>query len=219
MFIGHFAVAFGARKYAPRVQLAWLIAGVARADILWTAFLLLGWEHTRIAPGDTRYTPLDLYDYPWSHSLLMLVVWGVALGAIYFAWKKDAMGAGIVGACVLSHWVLDWVTHRPDMPLYPGGPKFGLGLWNSVAGTMVVEIAMFAAGVWIYFRATRARNWKGKYITPAFAAMLLFVFVADRFSPPPGSLQEVAKTGLIATLIMLAWAWWFDRNREPVVAV
>jgi hypothetical protein len=219
MFIGHFAVAFGARKYAPRVQLAWLIAGVAWADILWAAFLLLGWEHARIAPGDTRYTPLDLYDYPWSHSLLMLVVWGVALGAIYFAWKKDAMGAGVVGACVLSHWVLDWVTHRPDMPLYPGGPKFGMGLWNSVAGTMVVEIAMFAAGVWIYLRATRARNWKGKYIAWAFAAMLLFVFIADRFSPPPSSLQEVAKTGLIATLIMLAWAWWFDRNREPVVAV
>jgi len=129
VFIGHFAAGFAAKRAAPRVSLALLMAAVAWADILWTIFLLLGWEHARISPGDTKYTPLDLYDYPWSHSLLMLLVWGALLGGIYWLLKRAATGAWIVGGCVVSHWVLDWVTHRPDMPLYPGGPRFGLGWW------------------------------------------------------------------------------------------
>src|SRR5215469_13254555 len=113
MFIGHFALGFAAKKPAPRVSLALLMTAVAWADILWTIFLLLGVEHARISPGDTKYTPLNLYDYPWSHSLLMLVIWGALLGGIYWLIGKDAAGAWAVGACVVSHWVLDWVTHRP----------------------------------------------------------------------------------------------------------
>lgn len=214
MFIGHFAVAFGAKKPAPGVSLVVLMTAVAWADILWTIFLLLGWEHARIAPGDTEYTPFDLYDYPWSHSLAMLIVWAALLGGVYWLLRKDALGAWIVGGCVVSHWVLDWITHRPDMPLYPGGPKFGLGLWNSVTRTMVVEIAMFAVGVWMYLTATRAKNWAGRYIAWAFVVLLLFVFVADRFSAPPENMHEVALTGLIATAIMLVCTWGFDVNRE-----
>lgn len=214
MFIGHFAVAFGAKKAAPRVSMALLTAAVAWADLLWTAFLPLGWEHVRIAPGNTAFTPLDLYDYPWSHSLLMLVVWGVALGAAYWACKKDVVGACVVGLCVVSHWVLDWVTHRPDMPLYPGGPKVGLGLWNSIAGTMAVETVMFVAGVWVYARVTHARNRIGRYAFWAYVALLLILYYGDRFSPPPDSVDQIAWTGLIATIVLLLWAWWFDRNRE-----
>jgi membrane-bound metal-dependent hydrolase YbcI (DUF457 family) len=214
MFIGHFAVGFAAKKAAPKVQLALLMAGVAWADILWAIFLMLGWEHARIAPGDTKYTPFDLYDYPWSHSLLMLIVWGALLAGVYWLCKKDSVGAWVVAGCAVSHWVLDWVTHRPDMPLYPGGPKAGLGLWNSIGGTMVVEIAMFIAGVWIYRTATSPKNWVGRYLSWAFVSLLLLIFVADRFSPPPQSMHAVAQTGLIATVITLAWAWWFDWNRE-----
>lgn len=217
MFIGHFAVGFAAKKYAPRAPLALLMAGVAWADILWTAFLLLGREHARIAPGDTKYTPLDLYDYPWSHSFLMLLLWGALLGGIYWLVRKDSAGAWIVGACVLSHWILDWITHRPDMPLYPGGgPKLGLGLWNSVPGTLVVESLMYFAGVWLYLSTTRPRNWVGRYICYAFTVVLLLLFYADRFSPPPESLREVAQTGLLATLITLAWVAWFDHYRAPI---
>lgn len=214
MFIGHFAVGFAAKKPAPRVSLALLMAAVAWADILWTIFLLLGWEHARVAPGDTKYTPLDLYHYPWSHSLAMLIVWGALLGGVYWLVKKDTVGAWVVGACVVSHWVLDWVTHRADMPLYPGGPKFGLGLWNSISGTMAVEIAMYAAGVWIYMKMTRAKNWMGSVVAWGFVVVLLGMFCVDRFSPPPESLREVARTGLIATVITILWVWWFDRNRE-----
>ena len=215
MFIGHFAVAFGAKRYAPRVQLAWLTAGVAWADILWTIFLLRGWEHVRIAPGDTKFTPLDLYDYPWTHSLLMLAVWGAALGAVYFARKKDVTGAWVLGLCVLSHWLLDCATHRPDMPLYPGGPKFGLGLWNSIPGTLAVETGMFIAGVWLYTTATRAKNAVGKYAFWAYAAVLPILFYGNLLSPPPASVMpDIVWPGLIACIVLVAWSWWFDANRE-----
>jgi len=214
MFIGHFAVGFAAKKFAPRAPLAALVAAPLWADILWPVFLLLGWEHARIVVGDTRYTPFDLYDFPWSHSLLMLIIWATLLSAAYQWWKKDAAGAVAIWIGVLSHWLLDWITHRPDMPLYPGGPKCGLGLWNSIPGTMVVEISMFAAGLWMYSQATRPRGKIGRYGFWAYAALLLAIYIADRWSPPPETMTEVAWTGIIATAVMLPWAAWFDAHRE-----
>jgi membrane-bound metal-dependent hydrolase YbcI (DUF457 family) len=214
MFIGHFAVGFAAKKFAPRASLALLLAAPLFLDILWPVFLLLGWEHARVDPGNTRYTPLDLYDYPWSHSLLMCIVWATAFAAIYFALTRYKPGALAIWIGVVSHWILDWITHRPDMPLYPGGgPRFGLGLWNSIAGTMVVEIGMLLIGVALYMSGTRARDRIGRYAFAAYVLLLLFLFVADRFSPPPQNMTQVASAGAAFSVILLPWAWWFDRHR------
>jgi membrane-bound metal-dependent hydrolase YbcI (DUF457 family) len=214
MFIGHFAVGYGSKRFAPRAPLWALMAAPLLADILWTVFLLTGWEHARIAVGDTRFTPLDLYDYPWSHSLVMLMVWGAVLGGAYFLWKREWAGAAAIWIGVVSHWVLDWITHRADMPLYPGGTKFGLGLWNSIAETMVVETVMLVAGVWVYATATRARDWIGRYLFWGYVVALMVFYVADRFGKPPESMREIAWTGVIATVVMLGWAGWFDAHRE-----
>jgi len=78
---------------------------------------------------------------------------------------------------------------------------------------MVVEIAMYATGVWIYMAVTRPKNGVGRYVTWAFVMVLPLLFVADRFSPPPENMKEVATTGAIATLIIVVWTWWFDHNR------
>lgn len=214
MFIGHFGVGFGLKRLAPRAPLAALMAAVAWADILWTVFLLLGWEHVRIAVGDTKWTPLDLYDYPWSHSLLLLAIWGAVLALLYRAFQNDSAGAWAIAIGVVSHWVLDWLTHRADMPLYPGSTKFGLGLWNSMAGTLIVELAVFFGGVWLYARTTRARDRVGRWAFWAYVFFLLIIYVGDRFSAPPENPREIAWTGLIATVVLLAWAWWFDRHRD-----
>ena len=136
MFLGHPAVGLASKRSVPHISLGLLFRAPMLLDFLWPVFVLLGLEHFRIDPGNTAVTPLDFYDYPWSHSLLMAVVWSVLFGAIYFALRRDARGASILGAGVLSHWVLDFVTHRPDLPLYPGGPKVGLGIWNSMAATV-----------------------------------------------------------------------------------
>jgi membrane-bound metal-dependent hydrolase YbcI (DUF457 family) len=216
MFIGHFGVGFGLKRMAPRVSLALLIASSVWADILWTVFLLLGWEHARISVGDTRWTPLDLYDYPCSHSLLFLALWATALAVLYRVYRTDIVGAAAIWLGVVSHWLLDWITHRPDMPLYPNGAKHGLGLWNSIPGTLAVELLLFGAGVWLYAGCTRPRDRIGRIAFWAYVAALLLLYLGDRFSGPPRSIREVALSGLIGTMAFLVWPWWFDRHRTPV---
>lgn len=164
MFIGHFAVGFAAKRFAPRTSMDVLLAAPLLLDMLWPVFLLLGWEHARIDPGNTRFTPLDLFDYPWSHSLAMSLVWATSFAVIYHIVVRFWPGTLAIWIGVVSHWLLDWVTHRPDMPLYPGGgPRLGLGLWNSIVGTIIVEITLLAVGVWLYVRITRARDRIGQY--------------------------------------------------------
>ena len=214
MFIGHFAVGFGAKKFAPRSSLAVLIVAPLLSDILWPFFLLLGWEHVRISPGDTKFTPLDLYYYPWSHSLLMTGVWATAFALIYWFFTRYRAGAIVVWVGVISHWILDWISHRPDMPIYPGGERLGLGLWNSIPGTMIVEICMFVIGIWLYVSTTRPRDRIGRYAFYAYIGLLFVLYVGDRFSPPPSGVADLVWTGVIAEAILIPWAWWFDHHRE-----
>lgn len=214
MFIGHFAVGFAAKKFAPRTNLAALLAAPLLLDILGSVFVLAGSEQARIDPGNTRFTPLDFVSYPWSHSLLMAVVWATAFALVFYGITRYRPGTVVIWIGVVSHWVLDWVSHRPDMPLYPGGPKLGLGLWNSIAGTMIVEVAMLAAGIYLYLHATRASDPSGQYLLAAFVGLLLVLYVADRFSPPPPSVAAIAWTGIAAAIIFLPWSWWIDRHRS-----
>ncbi|HSZ00616.1 MAG TPA: metal-dependent hydrolase [Terriglobales bacterium] len=213
MFIGHFAIGFAAKKFAPRTSLAALLAAPLLSDMLWPVFLLLGWERARIDPGNTRFTPIDLTYFPWSHSLLMCIAWASAFALIYYWIARYLPGTIVIWIGVVSHWILDWVTHRPDMPLYPGGPRFGLGLWNSIAGTLVVETLMFATGVWLYVRSTRARDSIGHYGFLAYVGLLMLAYIGDRFSDPPTSIADIAWTGIVAIAILIPWAWWFDHHR------
>jgi hypothetical protein len=217
VFIGHFAVGFGAKKFAPRTSFALLLAAPLLSDILWPIFLLFGWEHVRIDPGNTKYTPLDLYDYPWSHSLLMCCVWATLFAGIYYAFSRYRAGAIAIWIGVISHWILDWISHGPDMPLYPGSAKYGLDLWNSIWGTITVEIAMYAIGVGLYVRATRAGDWKGRWPFIVFVVLIFAFYIADRFSAPPTSVpSDIAWPGVIFTAVLLPWVWWFDRHRDAL---
>jgi len=217
MFIGHFAIGFAAKKFAPRSSETVLVAAPLLADVLWPVFLLLGWEQVRIDPGNTRFTPFDFISYPWSHSLLMLCVWATVFGGVYYAITCYWTGAIAIWIGVVSHWVLDWVTHRPDMPLYPGGPRYGLGLWNSIAGTMVTELLMFAVGVWMYLRATRPKDRTGRYALAAYVGLLLLTYVANAFGSAPDSVAQIAWAGVAASVVSIAWAWWFDRHRSTKI--
>ena len=176
MFIGHIAVALGAKKAAPKVSLGTLIMAAQFVDLLWPVFLLLGIEHVRINPGDTAFTPLDFYDYPVSHSLLSGIGWAIVFGLVYYAFRHSAKNSWILGACVLSHWVLDFISHRADLPIVPGLKTYvGLGLWNSVPATILVEGALFVVGIVLYFRSTIALDRVGKYSFWSFIIFLVFV--------------------------------------------
>ena len=213
MFIGHVAVGLAAKRAAPRLSLAALIAAAQFADMLWPILLLAGLEQVRIDPGNTRLTPLDFVSYPYSHSLLLLMIWGAVFG--WLVRRRDPRSFWIIAALVVSHWLLDVVTHRPDMPLYPGGPKFGLGLWNSVPATVAVELAMFVAGVWLYFQTTRARDRVGVVATWSLLAFLLVIYAANVGAPaPPPSVFAIAIVGIVGAVVLTLWAWWADRHRE-----
>ena len=217
MFIGHFALSFAAKRATPRVQLAVLFAAAAFADLLWPMFVALGIEQVRIDPGNTALTPLDFVSYPYSHSLMMLIIWGVVFGFAYRAMTGENGRAFVVlAALVVSHWVLDFITHRPDMPLYPGGPKLGLGLWNTVAGTLAIEVPLFVIGVWMYSRATRARDTTGRWAFVSLTALLFVSYAVNFVSGPPPSVTALLVTAFIGTAVLLLWSWWADRHRAPV---
>ncbi|MGB6032212.1 MAG: metal-dependent hydrolase, partial [Bacteroidota bacterium] len=162
MFIGHFGVGFAAKKADPKVSLGTLFMASQFIDLLWPVFLLLGLERVEIDPGNTAFTPLDFVHYPFTHSFLGVLFWAVLFGVVYFMIRKSGKSALLLGGLVLSHWFLDLITHRPDLPLLPWSDvKAGFGLWNSVALTLLVESLIFIAGVFLYMRVTRAKNRAG----------------------------------------------------------
>jgi hypothetical protein len=218
VFLGHFGLAFAAKRVAPRPSLGTAMLAAQWADSIWPLFVLLGIERAEIRPGVTVVTPLDFVSYPYSHSLIADLVWAALFGVVYGTLRKDWRGAMWLGALVLSHWVLDVIAHRPDMPTWPGGPILGAGLWNSLPATLVVEFALFAVGIWIYSRAAVARDTLGKVLLWTFAITLVVLYVAAVFGPPPPSVRVLAYTGLLGWAFV-AWGYWIDRHRVPVVAI
>jgi LexA-binding, inner membrane-associated putative hydrolase len=214
MFLGHFGLALAAKRVAPQTSFGTALLATEFADCLWPLFLTLGMEQVRIAPGITRMTPLDFVSYPWSHSLLMDCVWAAGFALLYFAMRRYRAGAWVVAAGVLSHWVLDWLSHRPDMPISPWSQqKYGLGLWNSVAGTVVVELGLFFGGLATYLMSTRARDGVGKFALWSFVILIIFIWVGAVFGPPPPSVNAVRASGF-ALWLAVAWAYWIERHRK-----
>jgi len=213
VFVGHTAVALAAKRQAPHVSLGGLIAAAYALDLLWPLFLIAGIEHVRIDPGNTAFTALAFDSYPWSHSLLMVVVWGLAGALVARTLGVDRRGQVVIFGLVLSHWVLDAISHRPDMPLWPGrSPMVGLGLWNSVAATLVIEGLLFAIGIAIYLRAGVLRTRAG---TIGFWALVIFqlgIWVSQPFGPPPPDTTTLAWSGL-ALWLFPVWGWAIEKGR------
>jgi hypothetical protein len=214
MFLGHLALGLAAKRATPRVSLAVLFSAAQLADILWPVFIAIGLEQVRIAPGFTAFTPFDFISYPYSHSLLFLIIWGVLFGFVYRALTGDAGAFGVLALLVVSHWVLDFITHARDMPLYPGSPKFGLVLWRSVPATIALELAMYAIGLWVYLRATRARDGIGRWGFISLAVFLVIVYVASIGTAPP-SVLALSLSALAGIVLLTVWSWWADRHRTP----
>jgi membrane-bound metal-dependent hydrolase YbcI (DUF457 family) len=217
MFIGHFGLALAAKKVAPRPSLGTLVLAAQLVDGVWPVMLLLGLERVEIVPGITAVNPLDFVSYPYTHSLAAVGLWALALGGSYLLLRRDRAGATWLAALVLSHWALDYVSHRPDLPLWPDGPRVGLGLWHSLPATLVVEFALFGVGAWLYASVTRPRDRIGTFAFAAFVAVLAVIYVMAVFGPPPPSVEALAMSGLLGWLFV-AWAYWIDRHRGPAAA-
>jgi len=213
MLAGHLAVALASKRVDPDVPLAATVAAAFGSDLLWPILLLVGVESVQVHPGDTAFTNLAFLSYPWSHSLATSLVWAgltVGLGRFMFGtWRAG----GLLGALVLSHWMLDLVTHRPDLPLWPGGPVYGLSLWNSIVGTVVVEGGLYGAGTWLYLRATRTRDGVGRWALAALLTLVGALWVTQPWTPPPPSATAVAWGALVLWLLP-PWAVWVERHRS-----
>jgi hypothetical protein len=214
MFIGHFAVAFAAKPAAPSASLGTLFLACEWVDLVWPVFLFAGLERIEIRPGITAFTPLDFVHYPWTHSLVMCVVWAVAFGALYLLIRGNRRAALVVGAVVLSHWLLDLIVHRPDLPLAPGGQaRWGLGLWNSVAGTIALEGALFIGALVFYMNRTRALDRIGSWGLWGIVLLLVLAYFGTAFGPQPPSVSAIAWAGLTGGIIMALLGYWVDRHR------
>jgi membrane-bound metal-dependent hydrolase YbcI (DUF457 family) len=213
MFIGHYAVGLAAKRVAPKVSVGMFFLSVQFLDLIWPILLLLGFEHVLIEPGNTAYTPLNFIDYPFSHSLLASILWAIILGSVYFAIRRYGIGALMIGLGVVSHWILDFITHRPDLPLAPWSNEMaGLGLWNSVSWSIIVEGAIYLLGVIIYSRFTEPIDRVGKYAYWSLVIFLPVVWIANIFSVPPNE-EAIAYSALLLWLL-IPWGYWIDKHRQ-----
>lgn len=216
MFIGHFGVAFAAKRAVPTVSLGTWFVACELIDLIWPLFLLLGIETVVVTPGITVFSPFDFVHYPWTHSLLMCALWALGMAVIYWLVRRNVIAATVLGIVVLSHWFLDALVHRPDLPLAPGSDvKVGFGLWNSVLGTLIVEIAIFAVGLGLYLGGSRPMDRVGRYGLWALVVLLFIAYTGAAFGPPPPSVTAIAWAGLLGGLITTAvLGYWIDRHRS-----
>ncbi len=215
MFIGHFGVGFAAKRAIPKTSLGTLLLASQFIDLLWPFFLIFGIETVAIDPGNTAFTPLDFIYYPFSHSLLGVLIWALLFGAVYYLIKRDLKSSLVLGILVLSHWILDFITHRPDLPLFLGSDSqlVGLGLWNSIAGTVILETVIFGVGIYLFINVTKAKNKTGKYSLWSLLIFFIIIYLSNLFGPPPESVEVVGYVGF-AQWILIFWAYWIDRNRS-----
>ena len=212
MFVGHFCLGLPRTTRATRISFATLFLSVQLADGLWPIFLLLGHEHVHIVPHTMKTSHLNFWDYPWSHSLAALAVWGALFGAVYYLARRYLFGAILLAAGVVSHWFLDALMHRPDMPVRPGGPYVGLGLWNSLPATLAVEGGLYAAGILIYLRATLPRDAAGTWSLGILLVFLASIWIWALLGPPPPNEKALAWSAL-SMWIVVPWGYWIDRHR------
>lgn len=217
MFLGHYGLALGAKKLAPKVSLGTLVFASLLIDLVWPILLLIGKEEVVISPGITVVTPLDFTNYPLSHSLLAVGIWALLLGVVYLIWKRSGASALLVGGLVVSHWLLDFLVHRPDLPLFPNdGSRYGLGLWNSLVATLVLEFGIFFIGLFIYWNSTHSRARIGSILLWGTTLLLAVIYLSSVFGPPPPDTKMIAYAGL-GQWLFVALYYWMDRKRRPYV--
>ena len=219
MFLGHFAVAIAAKKIDHRPSLGTYFLAAQLLDLLWPVFLLAGLETVAIDPGNTAFTPLDFVSYPYSHSLQAAIVWAILFGGVYFLLQRSARSAVLLSLLVVSHWVLDFITHRPDLPLGVNeATKVGLGLWNQKGLTIVVELLLFGVSAYGYTHDTRSMNRTGQYTWWGLLLFLLLIYILNTLGDPPPNAEAIGYAGLAQWLLVI-WGYWTDRNRQLALEV
>lgn len=217
MFVGHYGPSFTGKAIKNTIPLSVLFVAVQLLDVFWSIFVLLGIEKVRIVPGITKTNPLDLYYMPYTHSLNGALVFSVAAGLAYRLLRRaDGWpGAAVVSAAVFSHWILDLLVHRQDLPLYDDTAKVGLGLWNFPVLALALELAFLFGGMYLYMRTTEAVTSVGRYGMVVFGLLMACVQGIVFFGPPPSSDRAAAMEALVLYAVFAAAAYWLEKKRVP----
>lgn len=219
MFVGHYGPSFAIRSIQPSIRLWILFIAVQFLDVGWSVFVFLGVEKVRIVPGITASNPLDLYYMPYTHSLLAALAWTVSSILLCRLLGVRGWSACIwIGVAVFSHWILDFLVHRRDLPLYDDTAKVGLGIWDYPIIALSLEALLLFGGMIMYLRKTRPLSAVGRLGPPIFGVTVLAIQVYIFFGPPPASPVAAAATALGSYVIFASIAAWLDRNREPAAA-
>lgn len=213
MFIGHFGVGFGAKKITTTTSLGTLFLASQFVDLLWPIFLMLGIEKVTVDPGNTIVTPLNFLYYPFTHSLVGVLFWAILFALIYYLFRKNLKISILLAILVLSHWILDLITHRPDLPITIGSEStfVGLGLWDSLASSIIVESLIFVGGIYLFIRISKAKNKTGTYSLWGLIIFFVIIYIVNLFGPPPASADAIGYVGL-AQWLLIPWAYWIDKN-------
>jgi membrane-bound metal-dependent hydrolase YbcI (DUF457 family) len=222
MLVGHYAVGLIAKKLEPRLSLGTLVLAAMLADFLWCIFMIAGIEEVRLKPGLTvsngmrAIDVLEAHKIAFSHSLVADLVWAGLVAGLYFFWRRNSYGAGILFVAVLSHWLLDFASHPPDMPLAPGIDRyFGLGLWTSIPATLAVEGSIWLLAIAVYIFGTRSSR-SARLVFFAGAAVLTLAWLGNIAGPPPSNLRTIGFSSLTFFSLTVAWGVWVDRVNRAV---
>jgi hypothetical protein len=220
MFVGHYGPSFAIKSLRPAIPLWQLFIAVQLVDVVWAVLVLLGVEKVRIVPGITASNPLDLYYMPYTHSLVAAIFWSVAVALVSWLLSRVTTRSAAVwiGVAVFSHWILDFVVHRPDLPLYDDTLKVGLGLWNYPVVALSLEAALLFGGMILYLRVTTPINAIGRVGPPVFGAVMLAIQSYIFFGPPPVSPAAAAITALVSYVLFAVLAEWLARQRTQIAA-
>ena len=214
MLVGHFAVALAAKRIEPAISVGTLVLAAMLADLLWCILMFAGIEHVQLKPGIGAANYFVASDIGLSHSLLMDGLWSALLTAGYFLMRRNLRAAWVIFGVVLSHWLLDWISHRPDMPLSPGLHKyFGLALWSSIPAAIIIEGGFWAVAVILYARATRPKRRIGAYLYWTVVAVLTLAWYNNLAGPPPPNPHTIPFSSLLFFSLAVGWAYWMNRLR------
>lgn len=214
MFIGHFGAGLAAKKLAPEINLGILFIFCQLLDLIWPVLVLLNIEQVSVDHSATTVTPLDFSHYPYSHSLVATILYSLVVALIVWRVLNSGRSGVLAFSVVLSHWIFDFLTHRPDLPLMFGGEKFGLGLWNSLWGTFLVEVGIFGLGIFLYLQSSTPVNRRQKILFWSLIAFLMVIYLGNIFGPKiPDNAPSAAIAGpALAMWLFVVWGFFADRK-------
>jgi membrane-bound metal-dependent hydrolase YbcI (DUF457 family) len=214
MLVGHFAVGLTAKRIEPGISVGTLVLASMLPDLLWCILMFAGIEHVQFKPGIGAANYFMASDIAISHSLLTDGLWAALLAAAYFLKRRSLRGAWAIFGVVLSHWLLDWISHRPDMPLSPGVHRYvGLGLWSSIPAALIAEGGFWVLAVILYARATHPNTRMGVYAYWTVVAVLTLAWYNNLAGPLPPNPQMVSLSSLLFSSLAVGWAYWMNRLR------